>query len=195
MPDPSSVVWGLGVDLSLVSTALAAEDINTGNVHVSRVQSKGSAKASLASKIERYRVLSLEIAAQVIRVNPALVAIEGAQFSTSKDTSMHRRAGVWWRVCDLITEAGIPVIEIPPSTVKKWGTGVGNAAKDRVLASAVRRWPDAITQNDEADAAWLADIATYILGGETVARTKARDAILAKVDLSDVAHVAGMYLL
>lgn len=182
--------WAVGVDLSLTSTAVAALDVESGELFVHRIKSKGTATDSLHTKLGRYRLLSEDIAKAAVSVKPTVVAIEGAQFATSKDTSAHRRAGVWWRVCDLIESEGIPVIEVPPTTLKKWGTGKGNAGKDMVLAAAVRRWPDVITQNDEADAAWLSDISAYVTGASLVTKTKARDAILSKLDLSDLSPFA-----
>lgn len=182
--DAPSGVWVCGVDLSLTSTAVSALHTGTGDLYLHRVRSSGKATDSLHAKIARYRDLAENIARAACSSSPALVAIEGAQFATSKDTSAHRRAGLWWRTVDMIIAAGIPVVEVPPSTLKKWGTGKGNAGKDLVLAAAVRRWAQ-VTQNDEADAAWLADIAAYITGAELVSRTKARDAVLAKMDIRD----------
>lgn len=179
-------VWVVGIDLSLASTAVAAMDLSGGDLFVHRVKSKGSTADGLHTKLDRYRKLAIEIAEAAVAPSPVLVAIEGAQFATSKDTSAHRRAGVWWRVCDLVQSSGIPVIEVPPTTIKKWGTGKGNASKDMVLASAVRRWPEVVGQNDEADAAWLADIAAYVLNSAIVTHTKARDAVVAKLDVRDV---------
>ena len=186
MTTPCDAVWAVGIDLSLASTAVSALNMSTGDLFVHRIKSKGAANASLHDKLDRYRTLTHDIASAAVAVSPAVVAIEGAQFATSKDTSAHRRAGVWWRVCDLVQAHEIPVIEVPPTTLKKWGTGKGNASKDMVLAAAVRRWPDVITQNDEADAAWLSDIAAYVSGASLVTQTKARDAVLAKLDLSDL---------
>lgn len=172
--------WVVGIDLSLTSTAVAALHTGTGELYVHRVRSAGKASDSLLNKVHRYTRLSQEIAAAALVASPALVTIEGAQFATQKDTSAHRRAGLWWRVVELITDAGIPVIEVPVATVKKWATGRGNANKDMMLAAAVRRW-DQVGQNDEADAAWLADLAAYHLGSTVVPRTKSRDAVLAKL--------------
>lgn len=181
---PASGVWVCGVDLSLTSTAVSALHTGTGDLYLHRVRSSGKATDSLFSKLDRYRDLAQKVAQAACSSSPALVAIEGAQFSTSKDTSAHRRAGLWWRTVDMITSAGFVVVEVPPTTLKKWGTGKGNASKDMVLASAVRRWSQ-VTQNDEADAAWLADIAAYVGGANLVTHTKARDAVLAKLDLRD----------
>lgn len=172
--------WVVGIDLSLASTALAALHVGTGELYLHRVKSTGKTTDTLAMKVERYRTLSTKIVDAALVCSPVAVAIEGAQFSTSKDTSAHRRAGLWWRTVDLIDAAGIPVVEIPVSTVKKWGTGKGNAGKDMMLAAAVRRWTQ-VTQNDEADAAHLADLLAYLVGGEVVPRTKGRDAVVAKV--------------
>lgn len=180
--------WVVGIDLSLASTALAALHTGTGELFVHRVRSTGKTTDTLAMKVARYRSLSADIAAAALACAPLAVAIEGAQFSTSKDTSAHRRAGLWWRTVDLIDAAGVPVVEVPVSTVKKWGTGKGNAGKDMMLAAAVRRW-EQVTQNDEADAAHIADLLAYLVGGDIVPRTKGRDAILAKLPRDGVPSV------
>lgn len=177
--------WVVGIDLSLASTALAAMHTRTGELFLHRVRSTGKTTDTLAMKVARYRTLASDITAAALACAPVAVAIEGAQFSTSKDTSAHRRAGLWWRTVDLIDAAGVPVVEVPVSIVKKWGTGKGNAGKDMMLAAAVRRW-DHVSQNDEADAAHIADLLAYLVGGEVVPRTKGRDAILAKIPLDGV---------
>ncbi len=183
--------WVVGIDLSLTSTALAALHTGTGVLYVHRVKSTGKTTDTLAMKITRYRLLAESVVGAALACSPLAVAIEGAQFSTSKDTSAHRRAGLWWRVVDLIDAAGIPVVEVPVSTVKKWGTGKGNASKDMMLAAAVRRW-EQVGQNDEADAAHLADLLAYLVGGEVVPRTKGRDAILAKIPMDNVPVLAAV---
>ena len=53
--------------------------------------------------------------------------------------------------------AGHPVAEVAPALLKKYATGKGNAAKDEVLASVVRRYPQVdISGNDISDALVLA---------------------------------------
>ena len=177
----------VGVDLSLTSTAVAALHVETGELFVHRIRSAGKSDDTLNSKLTRYRDLAEKVSAAVAVSHPVLVAIEGAQFATSKDTSAHRRAGLWWKTVDLITASGAPVIEVPPSTLKKWATGKGNASKDMVVIAAARRWT-CVTQNDEADAAWLADISAYVSGHPypTVTKTKGRDLVVAKLDLRDL---------
>jgi Holliday junction resolvasome RuvABC endonuclease subunit len=187
MSEPLSDVIArtVGIDLSLTSTAVAGLDLDNGGVSVQRIRSSGSKDASLEEKLERCRELSHKIVMAVTQLNPLAVAIEGAQFATSKDTSAHRRAGLWWRTVDLISDAGFPIIEVPPTTLKKWATGKGNAGKDMMIATAARRWSN-VSQNDEADAAWLADLLSYCVedgARSTVSKSKARDAIVQKLDI------------
>lgn len=178
----------VGIDLSLTSTAVGTLDLSSGEVVLNRVRSSGSKDASLSEKLARYRRLASDITEQVVKVKPLAVAIEGAQFSTSKDTSAHRRAGLWWHTVNLIASEGIAILEVPPTTLKKWATGKGNAGKDMMVAAGARRWAN-VAQNDEADAAWLADLVAYCLGEPTstlVSRTKARDAVISKLDIFDL---------
>src|SRR5690625_1337047 len=99
--------WAVGIDMSLTSTAVAAQDMDTGDLFVQRVRSAGKASDTLHDKVTRYRLLANDISALAIKVRPVIIAIEGAQFSTSKDTSAHRRAGVWWRTVDQIGRAHV----------------------------------------------------------------------------------------
>lgn len=179
-------LWVVGVDLSLTSTAIAAMSTADGTLYVHRVRSSGKSDASLYEKLARAEKLADDIVAAVMACSPSLVSIEGAQFSTSKDSSAHRRAGLWWLVISKLRSNGVDVVEVPVSTVKKWATGKGNAGKDAMIAFAARRW-EQVTQNDEADAAWLADISAYVKGASVVPRTKGRDAVLAKLDVRDIA--------
>lgn len=171
--------WAVGVDLSLTSTAIAAKSLTTDDLHVTRIRSAGRKDDPLEAHISRMDALATKIVAAVRSVNPELVVIEDMMFGTTRDTSAHRRSGLWWMVASLLRHHRVPMIAAPPSTLKKWATGKGNAGKDMVLASAVRRWPQVITQNDEADAAWLSDIADYLATSRGATKTK--DAILVKL--------------
>lgn len=174
--------WAVGIDLSLTSTGVAAYDMNSGTLHAHRVKSSSNGM-TLDAKLERYTSVVSGITNAVYAANPCVVAIEGAQFSTSKDRSAHRRAGVWWAVVRELTAHGIPVVEVAPSVLKKWATGKGNADKDSVLAAAARKWAG-VTGNDEADAAWLAEIAAYAAGSTVIPKTNMKDALIAKTDTS-----------
>jgi Holliday junction resolvasome RuvABC endonuclease subunit len=55
----------------------------------------------------------------------------------------------------------VPYTAIPVGTIKKHATGKGNANKDEMLQAANARWPgNAFTDDNEADARFIADAAT-----------------------------------
>lgn len=48
----------------------------------------------------------------------------------------------------------IDCVSVPPSVIKKFATGKGNAKKEQMLAAAQKIWDD-VTDHNEADALWL----------------------------------------
>ena len=62
-----------------------------------------------------------------------------------------------------LSDRGVPVVEVSPSSLKKLATGKGNASKDAVLAEAMRRLGYQGSDNNEADALWLLEMARQAL--------------------------------
>ena len=60
----------------------------------------------------------------------------------------------------------VPIVEIPPTTLKKFATGSGNADKPKMLAEAIRRLAYGGSSLDEADALWLLQMGLHYYGGE-----------------------------
>lgn len=58
---------------------------------------------------------------------------------------------------------GIEYRSYSPSDIKKHATSKGNANKDAMVAAARQRWPH-VTDDNEADALWLLDLAKKELG-------------------------------
>ena len=58
----------------------------------------------------------------------------------------------------------VPVVEIAPGNLKKFATGKGNAGKDQMLATAIRKLPYDGYDHNEADALWLLAMAFYKYG-------------------------------
>jgi len=173
--------WVVGVDLSLTSTAVSANHLDSSALHVKRIRSKGSKEDGLSDHIDRLNTLAVQVCSAVLSVKPALVFMEDMMFGTAKDTSAHRRSGLWWMVASMLYREGVPMVAVPPTSLKKWATGKGNASKDMVLAAGVRKWPDTVSQNDEADAAWLSDMAKHTALGDAVDTTKIKDEVLSKL--------------
>ena len=136
----------VGVDLSLTATGIA------------RVRLSGVKTATLSSKhrgISRLRDLAYEIRCQCDDAD--LVVIEGPSYG-SVGAGFHERAGLHWLVVDLLSVRDIPYVIVPPSVVKKYATGKGNANKGAMIDAATRRYPHIETGGDDnqVDALWLA---------------------------------------
>lgn len=94
-----------------------------------------------------------------------LVVIEGPSYgSQASQAGHHERAGLWWLVVHKLWSENIHVAVAPPTSLKKYATGKGNAAKEIVFAAAVRRWPDLPLDNNSADALWLAAMGCEYVG-------------------------------
>jgi Holliday junction resolvasome RuvABC endonuclease subunit len=144
----------IGLDLSLTSTGVASSLGWTRRITTKPNQYK-SAFARLREIRSRVR--------DCVR-NADLVVVEG--LAIGSQTGQHlTRAGLWHLVMESVDAAGIPWTEVPPATLKRYATGRGNAAKDAVLLSVAKRFPDwDVTNADEADALVLAAMGADQLG-------------------------------
>jgi len=97
----------------------------------------------------------------------------------------HERAGLWWMIAHRLWQRGIPFAVCSPNTLKLYATGKGNAPKDSVFASMVRRYPD-VDDNNQADALVLALMGLHRLTGMSLlGDAQHRDRALAGVDWPD----------
>lgn len=158
----------VGLDLSLASTGAARIDTAAGDVKLQRIQSKPRARrkdepaATLTERGVRLRRITTQ--ALTLCQGARLVTVEGPAFASS-GAGTWDRAGFWWLVVNSLLAARVPLVEVPPSNVKIYATGKGNADKDTVLASVVRRYPDVeVDGNDVADGLVLAAMAARFIG-------------------------------
>jgi len=151
----------IGIDPSLTSTGITRIHPN-GQTETQRIQTKGTKNATLKQRYRRLDNLYTQICANI--PHNTLVIIEGPAYANQAG-SMHDRSGLWWLTIDELLLNDIDTAEVPPTLLKKYATGKGNASKDEVLAAAIRRYPDInITGNDTADATILAAIGRRHLG-------------------------------
>jgi crossover junction endodeoxyribonuclease RuvC len=92
-----------------------------------------------------------------------LVAIEGYAMGSRTRPQMAGELGGHLRL--LLWQAGIPYIIVPPTSLKKYVLGKGNAAKELMLKEVFRKWGYDTTSNDRADAYALARIAAEFAAG------------------------------
>ena len=166
----------LGLDLSLTSTGVAS---NAG--WVSRITTKPDTGGGYLGRLRHIRA---EVMDHVRGAD--LVVVEGLSLGNHSAHSL-TRAGMWHLVVEAVDAAGIPWAEVSPAQVKQYATGKGNASKDLVLASVIRRFPDVeVTGNDEADSLVLAAMGADHYGVPMVEMPQAQRAALRKVKWPEV---------
>jgi hypothetical protein len=90
------------------------------------------------------------------------VVIEGPSYG-SQYGSVFDRAGLWHGIFGGLDARKIPVAVVAPQTRAKWATGKARADKRDVLKAA-QEWFPQVSNDDEADAAWLALMGSVKLG-------------------------------
>lgn len=138
-----------GIDLSLTGTGMSNGKTTW------LIQSKGKAGASLRERNIRLSVLRDRVLAEL--AGAELVVIEQPAFSRQNGHA-HDRSGLWWLIVTGLHVWGCPVAEVPPTTLKRYATGKGNANKGAMIEAATRRFPGIDTAGDDnrCDALWLA---------------------------------------
>lgn len=153
-----------GIDSSLTNTGVVTYDTESGAKYVGSFSSSSKGN-EVAHKHQRLEGLSKKVYLSVVENGiPLLVAIEGPAFSSNVGKAWDR-AGLWWYIVRQFVVNGIPIIEIPPTSRSKYGTGSGRAGKDEVLLAVSRTYPDFdIKNNDESDALLLCAMAARLHG-------------------------------
>lgn len=147
-------------DLSLTSTGVASKH------GTARIVPKGKG-------IDRLREIRSGVTAAVLATKPELIVIEGYANGMGDNYAKGMGGGVA-RLA--IADCGIPIVEVSPTTLKKFATGKGNANKDDMLEAAIRHFGFQGHGNDEADA-WLLLKMAEAAYGDGGANAKQREAI------------------
>lgn len=134
----------LALDLSLTATGWAMSLEQHGVHHTGTLRG-----------VERLVALQDWLADMLYDHDPDMVAIEGYAMGARGRAVFN--IGEWGGVARLtIQQAGVPYVEIPPSTLKKFATGRGNAPKPDMRMELYKRTGLDITDDNEVDAIWLA---------------------------------------
>jgi len=92
-----------------------------------------------------------------------LVVIEGYSFG-SQGRSVFQIAELGGILRWKLHRMEVPFVDVPPSTLKKYATGIGNANKDVMIAAAIRRFGFEGSDNNEADAFLMWEMAQHAYG-------------------------------
>jgi len=168
----------LGIDPSLSGFAYALTTPALDEPMLDRLRSKPA--MSVRGRMDRYDLLTRPVYQLVREFRPALTLIEGYAFAvagTQRGQSDRAELGgiLRWRLDRWTT-----IVEVPPSTLKKFGTGKGNAKKAEVVSAVSRRYDRNFKTDDEADAWVLMELGRCLLG-QTEPETKAQREALDKL--------------
>ena len=160
-----------GLDPSLTSTGWASPDDQ-------------GAICSKKKGMQRLQEIKLDV--RELIPDDAVVFIEG--YAMSKQTSHAHAQGELGGILRLdLFERDIPFIEVPPTSLKKYITGKGNANKAAIVSHATAVsgivW-DGGSAEDMADAWSLRQFGCHILGAPEIERPKANLEVFKKIDLS-----------
>lgn len=147
----------LGVDQSLRSPGFAVVDHDGKLVHVENLKT-GSLRGG-----ERLEAIFLRLQRIITDHAPAQAALEGYSVeSTNRPFDLGEVGGIARLALQL---ARVPFVVVAPTQLKKFVTGNGAAEKKDVQTWLERKWSIRLAQDDQADAAGLAQVArTYDSG-------------------------------
>lgn len=146
----------LGLDLSLVATGYVK--IENRQVLVQKIISSKPGEKTPRYELDRL----LKILDQIDMTEVDLVVIEGVAMMSHNTTSLVQLSGLNYLVRKKARDNGIPFLIIPPSSLKKFIAGKGNAKKEEMMQATSERYGQKFTDDDLNDAYSLA------LVGETI---------------------------
>lgn len=130
----------VGLDLSITSTGIALPDGTTRTLHPRQID-LGARLNQLGTDL--WRILQ--------QADPQLAIIEGYSLHSPGPLGMVRRAEWVGCVRRDLRRLRVPTVEVPPTSLKLWATGNGNAPKPRMIQAARDAGGDP-ANHDEADA-------------------------------------------
>lgn len=163
------MIAGVDASLSAFGIALPAGDLLT-----------LKPKAGAAEPARRLHELAraVERALRLHPPRPELVLIEGYDLHPRGITSAHRLAELGGVIRLRLFELGVPYLEIPPASLKRYATGNGNANKDRMI-DAARALGATPADHDQADAFLLRHLGRAAYGLEPTIAPHAAEIVAA----------------
>lgn len=150
----------VGIDLSLTATGLAAVTSES-MYETTSVKSTGKRGDTLIQRAMRIEKIVDATNHFATRWRADLIVIEGPSIM-SKGGSNWDRAWLWGSVVEVLLSSGVAVV--PPTVLKKWAAGKGNADKAAVAVGIARLWDQFECESDnEADALGLASMGSQWL--------------------------------
>jgi hypothetical protein len=180
----SSAPHVVGLDPSLTAAAVAHSG---GQLHLTGTKNLTSPTKGLVWRSQGLRALGDDIVKCTLAegvpdlVVPELLPRAGTRFDPE-------RGYLFWYIIDALVARGVPVLDgVTVATIKKFGTGKGNAGKPAMIEATVRRLPQYETGGDDnlCDAVWAMAIGREMLGHPLVELPAVNRSALAKLVLPE----------
>ena len=142
----------IGIDPSLTATAAVADTF----------QGVITTRLTGPARLDHIRAEVEQCIIGATTSVPPLIVIEGYAYGRHNKAHQIGELGCVLRL--MFWTADLEVIEVPPSTLKKFATGKGNAGKDLVVSAVTHRAGRVFASNDIVDATVLHAIGHQILG-------------------------------
>ncbi len=167
----------VGLDLSLTATGVA---LPAGRTLTIGPKLKGCLRLAYIRNEVMEHCAPVEATEPEWHMDAPLVVVEGYSFS-SRNSHAHALGELGGVIRLALHEHGVPYVDVPPSNLKKYATGKGNANKGEMLAAAIRRLDYQGASDNEADALWLRAMGLDALGCPVVEMPAVNRSALAKV--------------
>jgi hypothetical protein len=163
----------IGLDISIAGTGYADWTDTRETFTTARIGTDPQEHPTLLQRHHRLKYIEDAVAQLVLRPEcPTLIVVEGPSMGSIQGA--HDISGNWWRIVSRLLANTMPVMEVPPLSLKRYATGSGSSrgatkVTKRMVTSAVNerylmRGGIAVRTSDEADAVILAAIGLRMLG-------------------------------
>ncbi len=146
-----------GIDSSLRAAGVAVLATGLDGQLVPTTTTVRSVGRSSDTTADRARRITRQRNGILDRVRGADIAIIEAPAYSQNSAFSHEISWLWGAVYSGLQHLGIPVVDVPPTTLKKFACGSGAAKKVDVAVAVSRMWPNCpAAGDDEYDALALA---------------------------------------
>lgn len=160
-----TAVMGIDPSLAGFAYAIAVESGNELQIHEALLKTKPSGD-DVRARVDRYRLIVEPTIAAVRSLGVGLCVIEGYSFGSAGGKvsgHAHDRAELGGILRNALVDV-CRVVEVAPSSLKKYATGKGNADKAEVISALSRRYGRTFKSDDAADAFALLQIGLCLVG-------------------------------